>query len=928
MDIRKHIIILCLLCCHALCVMADGQIVRNYVPISEQETKDLFRNLDPRIRVTGVSYGDYERVGENKMFASPKTSKDHCFALKVECDEHSSFSFRIQELRVGKNGIYEFYYYDYTYKQTVIVDGHAMVLPKRRYNNKYQYKKCELSPGEHEIVIMSNHQVSSTDPRPLQITYMDFCAHRLETKDQKLASCGQDGYIKRECKWCPSILIDSLPMPAAKHEIDRERKYQSSCLIPSSWSRKCNHCSLFEFKIDKRSALEHNFQNGRCVNDSCNIKLPTQNAAGIYQVGDAYELRGLSELIATGAIPRDCNIDLTADITYPEDLAHLPIGTTAYPFAGTFDGHGHRIAGMQSALPADMIGLFGVVEGTPRRLAVIANVIIDASTKLNGISMIGAVAGRADYCDIMRCVSRATVFGNTNVGGIVGYSERECHLIDCAGQGIVNSLQENGGTLSGTLRRGYIMDSYSSGSLATEGAVSVLVPTTADSPLRHCFQLDAKAPMACVTSFSSAQLSDGTLARMLCEKNGKDMPAHWQQGAKDGCPMPVFTALADRPASVIQPQGTRAELSALAMNSYFDEEDEEEEFDDEHDEEGEEDFEDEDVEWESLSSESNILGGSPEEEFIFYDEADSTLHDFTCYVTTTYRNVPAMPMFSVMLGGDATECNVIYEKKDSTVILEYNYTMDGRRYILTDATKQYTTPDSLVHVERYDVEGNDEGEGEFLMTNNMVYGPDNSGYEEKVSHGVATRVMDWEVTQADGKEPTQNYYLYDEEGQERVDVYSISLSENDSDKTDEGDDLQLPVEMEYTQDENGWLIDLHYLLTDPITGEKYVIGGEYYIYDELGEQVQVVSYEPVEPHSHEMRQTEYCTIEVYNADHPSAIIPIEQLQPGTLDGSSTRTSTHVYDMRGNLVRLSNDPAALKSLPKGIYITRGKKILVR
>lgn len=908
MDIRKHIIILCLLCCHALGVMADSELV--YGPISRQDAVNLFNlRYEPRIKVIGVSYGDYVLVGKGsnkQLIASSRNSKDHCFALKVECDEPWNFTFYIQEVEFEREEIY----YNPTYTHTVIVDGKAWELPKRKSRVREEMKHYELSAGEHEIIIMSNYIGNSDNPRFIQFKSLSLHAHKMVTENQWPAACGHDGKIKRKCTSCIHNEEITLPMPGPKHEYNRELTKQGSCMIPSSVFRECIHCGISEFKIKRQESLKHNFQNGRCVNEGCEIKMPVQNEAGIYQVSDAYELRGLAEQIGTGYIPRDCNIDLTADIIYPEHLAHITIGTAEYPFAGTFDGHGHSITGMQSAIVADMTGLFGVVQGTPQRLAVIANVIIDSSSNLKGINMVGAIAGRADYCDIIRCVNRSTIVGTDNVGGIVGYSERECHLIDCAGQGIIDS-KENGGILAGTLRQGYIMDSYGSGSFANEGAESALVPTTV-SPLRHCFLLDAKTPMTGVTAFNSAQLSDGTLARMLCEKNGKGMPAHWQQGASDSCPMPVFVALTDRPASVIQPDATRTAMSASSVNLLSEEEGE-----------GEGEGEEEEEAWSSFSPESDLTEDSTDEDVVFYDETDETLKDFTCYVVTTYHNVPSMPMYAAMEGGDAKECNVTYCKNDSTVIMEYNYTMDGRRYSLTDATKQYITSDSVVHLEHYAVEVN-EHDGAFLMTSNMVFRPDNSGYEENVSHGVSTRVVDWEVTQTEGKEPSLNYYFYDEDGQEHVDVYILPLP----DKEKEGDEYNLPADIDYTLDEYDRLIDLHYIRTDSITGERYNIGGEYYIYDEHGELSQIVSYEPVEPNSNEMRQTEYCTIEIYKAeDDPVAIIPIEHLQPGTLAGSPTRTSSHVYDIHGNVVRLNNGADALKSLPKGIYITRGKKIMV-
>ena len=172
MDIRKHIIILCLLCCHTLGVMADGQIVHNYESIRTDLAEKYFDFRDSRITVTGVSHGDYKLRGNRARIwiANPTESKKLSFALKVKCNDSFNFTFDILEHNISQATSDE-----PTYEHTLIVDGQAKVKTKLKDKTLSEKISFELSAGDHEIVIMS----SSIDgvEHPHTVTIRNMCLH-------------------------------------------------------------------------------------------------------------------------------------------------------------------------------------------------------------------------------------------------------------------------------------------------------------------------------------------------------------------------------------------------------------------------------------------------------------------------------------------------------------------------------------------------------------------------------------------------------------------------------------------------------------------------------------------------------------------------------------------------------------------------------
>ncbi len=159
------------------------------------------------------------------------------------------------------------------------------------------------------------------------------------------------------------------------------------------------------------------------------------------------------------------NITLTSPWT--------PIGTTAKPFVGQFNGGGYTIQGLTlSATSGQGTGLFGVIgEG-----GIVENIKLEGVSATNssyncigglvGINYgtvrqvevtgtisstgnyIGGIVGR-NHGSIYECANRADVSGGRNIGGIAG-------KIECADSDIKIYNCHNYGTITGTYRVGGI----------------------------------------------------------------------------------------------------------------------------------------------------------------------------------------------------------------------------------------------------------------------------------------------------------------------------------------------------------------------------------------------------------------------------------------------------------------------------------------
>ena len=111
-------------------------------------------------------------------------------------------------------------------------------------------------------------------------------------------------------------------------------------------------------------------------------------------------------------------VEITKDLDMNASI-WVPIGTTAHPFDGTFEGNGHVVEGIHSSLVHNNMGVFGTANGT------IQNAIFKVEFNANSTNM-GTVAGTMTGGTISNIEAAGTLTGGSlteNMGGLVGLTQ-------------------------------------------------------------------------------------------------------------------------------------------------------------------------------------------------------------------------------------------------------------------------------------------------------------------------------------------------------------------------------------------------------------------------------------------------------------------------------------------------------------------------
>ena len=154
---------------------------------------------------------------------------------------------------------------------------------------------------------------------------------------------------------------------------------------------------------------------------------PPTDANGVYQISTAGHLvffRNLVNGMDGQTQTSGANAVLLADINIAGEENWTPIGTA--PYAGTFDGGGHTISGLQ-VNRALYVGLFGnIFGGTVKNLTVETAAAEGAESAVSGGDSAGIIVGYLSGGTIENCTVSGSVsvsssnFGYAYAGGIAG----------------------------------------------------------------------------------------------------------------------------------------------------------------------------------------------------------------------------------------------------------------------------------------------------------------------------------------------------------------------------------------------------------------------------------------------------------------------------------------------------------------------------
>lgn len=213
---------------------------------------------------------------------------------------------------------------------------------------------------------------------------------------------------------------------------------------------------------------------------------PAKDANGVYQISNGAELAWFAQQVNKGG-----NAKISAVLTNDIELAGFewtPIGMNSWgkKFAGSFDGQGHKISnlsidyiGTNTQVPYK--GLFGYVEGSSSKHAVIQNLTVQGNMVLTSSKNVigahsGGVIGRVDYADITNVHSEVNVTvkrvgGNwDNLGGLVGYANNSTTIKDCSNSGDVTGYRYAGGIAGNLSSNSSIINCTNSGNVTCAGS--------------------------------------------------------------------------------------------------------------------------------------------------------------------------------------------------------------------------------------------------------------------------------------------------------------------------------------------------------------------------------------------------------------------------------------------------------------------------
>ena len=163
-------------------------------------------------------------------------------------------------------------------------------------------------------------------------------------------------------------------------------------------------------------------------------------------------------------------VEITKDLDMNASI-WVPIGTTAHPFDGTFEGNGHVVEGIHSSLVHNNMGVFGTANGT------IQNAIFKVEFNANSTNM-GTVAGTMTGGTISNIEAAGTLTGGSlteNMGGLVGLTQTGSEVHSSFS---VNTMTSVATTVMGGLigtNGGNLINSYANTAMSVSEHIGGLV---------------------------------------------------------------------------------------------------------------------------------------------------------------------------------------------------------------------------------------------------------------------------------------------------------------------------------------------------------------------------------------------------------------------------------------------------------------------
>ena len=252
-----------------------------------------------------------------------------------------------------------------------------------------------------------------------------------------------------------------------------------------------------------------------------------------YVISSPQDLKEFAELVNIGM--SNINATVTADLDF-KNVTVTPIGNSAYPYMGHFDGGGHTFSNLKIESSNNYIGLFGIVGGG----AAIKNFILDNTCSISGKSYVGIIGGSNGGGTVtMECLGNegSVTASDRNAGAIFGCNMSAAAtpvFINCYAAGPVAGARESG-QITGYAGNGQAYNCYGSGTI-----IGYYYKDMSDAMLRgnpkstNCF---STTPDRNATEITSEQVANGELCYLLNEYSGQDTPVWYQTLGEDDHPV-------------------------------------------------------------------------------------------------------------------------------------------------------------------------------------------------------------------------------------------------------------------------------------------------------------------------------------------------------------------------------------------------------
>lgn len=283
---------------------------------------------------------------------------------------------------------------------------------------------------------------------------------------------------------------------------------------------------------------------------------------GIYQIASGFDLCTFSQLVNEGG-QNDAQAELVADIDMADYNADFkPIGTSAAPFNGTFNGNGHTIRNLHLT-GGDAVALFPYCGN-----CTFQNIVFDETCRVEGNGSVAMLCGNArnGAVTISGVENHGTVIASGNAAAALVGSGRLLSVVSITNSSNTGSItaQSNAAALVGTSAGKLTMENcYNAGSITGASEGKEFGFATKSLVINNCWDYTSTQTL----NMTPAQVDNGELCYLINSNAGKDI---WRQNLDNGREHDLWPVLRKTAGMVYKKDGIYTNIiSNLVPYRYF-----------------------------------------------------------------------------------------------------------------------------------------------------------------------------------------------------------------------------------------------------------------------------------------------------------------------------------------------------------------------